>query len=209
LRKLLATVLVLALLAAVLSVVDVVVRHRVETTIAQRIEAKSPGSHAVVTISSFPFLGYLAVAGRVPSLRADITGVTDGSLHIERIDLQVKDLKVSRSKLLHGQVQVQSIRRGTVVAEISQSAFDALTHVPVTLGQGTIGVAGINVGVHATITPGAVSLALGHGLPDIRIPVSELDILPCVGSAQVLPGVLRLSCTFKSLPGFLSGTTFS
>jgi hypothetical protein len=209
LRKLLAVVLVLAVLAAVLAVVDVVVRKGVERTMADRIEARTPGSHAHVSIASFPFLGYLAGAGRVPSMRVDVTGVTEGGLHFERIDLKVDDLDVNRSKLEHGQVQVRSIRVGTVVAEISQAALDAYAHLPVTLGRGTVGVAGISTAAHATIATGEITVALSNGLASIKVPVPDLDILPCVGSAQILPGVLRLSCTFRSVPGFLAGTTFS
>jgi hypothetical protein len=209
LRKLLAVVLVVAVLGAVLAVVDVVVRRGVERTMADRIEARTPGSHARVSISSFPFLGYMAAAGRVPSMRVDVTGVTEAGLRVESIDLKVDDLDVSRSRLEHGQVQVSSIRVGTVVAEISQSALDAFAHVPVTLGHGTVGVAGVSTAAHATIATGEITVALGNGLASINVPIPDLDILPCVGSAQILPGVLRLSCTFRSVPGFLANTTFS
>jgi hypothetical protein len=190
-------------------VVDVVVRKGVERTMADRIEANTLGSHAHVSISSFPFSGYLAVAGRVPALRVDVTGVTVEGLRFESIELKVEDLEVDRGRLEHGQVQVRSIRVGTVVADISQSALDAYAHLPVTLGQGTVGVAGVTAAAHATIAAGEIRVALSNGLASIKVPVPDLDILPCVGSAQIRPGVLRLSCTFRTVPSFLAHTTFS
>ncbi len=201
-------VVTLAVLAAVASVADVVVRERAQTAIAARIESRSPGSHAAVTISSFPFLGYLGASGTVPALRADVSGVTVGNLRIEAVDLRVDDLKVSRSKLVHGEIQPLSIRRGTVLAVISQSAVDAFSHVPVTLGRGTVGVAGFDVAARVAVAAGAVTIAVGNGLASIRVPVPQLDILPCVGTARLVPGALELSCSFRSLPGILAGTTF-
>jgi hypothetical protein len=208
LRKLVVLVVVLAVLAGALSIVDVVARERVQTAVAARIESRSPGSHAVVSISSFPFLGYLAASGTVPALRADVSGVEVGSLRIETVDLRVRDLKVSRSKLVHRQIQVLSIREGSVVAKVSQSALDAFSHVPVTIGRGTVGVAGVDIPAQVTVSKAAVTVSVAHGLATIRVPVPDLDILPCVGTAQLVPGALELSCTFRSLPGFLAGATF-
>jgi hypothetical protein len=208
LRKLVGLIIVLAVLVGLASIADVVVRKGVEATVGERIEARSPGSHAKVHISSFPFLGQLAASGTVPSLQADVTDITDGSLQLARVDLQVDNLKVSRNDLLHGKVRPLSITSGRVVAEVSQSALDSFSHLPLTLGQGTVGVAGVSIPVHITVTGGAVDVALGHGLADLRVPVPDLDILPCVASGQVVPGTLRLSCSFTRLPSLLA-TTFN
>lgn len=202
------TVVVLALLAGALAVVDVVVRQRVQAAVAAKIESRFPGSHAVVSISSFPFVGRLAASGTVPSLQADVTGVAVSGLRFAAIDVAVTDLKVSRSRLVHGELEPLSIRHGQVVAEISQSALDSFSRVPVTLGAGTIGMAGVSLPARITVGTGVVTLSLSDGLASLRVPVPALDILPCVGSAQVVPGLLRLSCSFRALPGFLAGATF-
>jgi hypothetical protein len=134
-RKLIALVLVLAVLLGVLSIIDVVVREGVQSAMSDRIESKLPGSHADVKISSFPFLGHLAASDTVPA-------------------------------------------------------------------------AGVSVSVDVSIVNDAVVVAPGHGLPSINVPIPVLDILPCVGSARIVPGALRLSCRFHTLPGLLSHTTF-
>jgi LmeA-like phospholipid-binding len=208
LRRLFVFTLVLAVLVGLLSIVDVQVRERVQATIARRIEARSPGSHAVVSISSFPFLGHLVASGTVPSLRADVTDVQDGSLRLESVELTIADLKLSRSKLAHGDVQALSISHGQVFAVISQSALDAFSHLPITLGSGKVGVAGATVAAHVTVVPGAVRIELAGGLPSVQVPVAALDVLPCVGSVQLVTAALHLSCAFRTLPGFLAGETF-
>lgn len=201
-------VVVLALLAGVLSVVDVLVRDGVQSAIADRIEARSPGSHATVRISSFPFTGRLAVSGRVPGLSARVTDVTEGDIRFTDIDLDVHDLDVDRGDLTHGEVKPTSIRSGHVVADISQDSIRSLAHLPLTLGDGTVGADGVTVHVQVTLAGGGVVVGLGDGLPTFTVPVPELDILPCVGSARVVPHALQLSCTFTTLPGLLAGVTF-
>jgi hypothetical protein len=207
-RKLIALVLVLAVLLGVLSIIDVVVREGVQSAMSDRIESKLPGSHADVKISSFPFLGHLAASGTVPSLQADVTDVTAGDLRFDYVDLHITDLKVDRSKLFHGTVEPLSIARGRVVADLSQSSIDSLVHLPIHLGAGTVSAAGVSVSVDVSIVNDAVVVAPGHGLPSINVPIPVLDILPCVGSARIVPGALRLSCRFHTLPGLLSHTTF-
>jgi hypothetical protein len=206
-RKLVGLVVALGLLVGIAAIVDVVVRDGVEVAVADHIEARSPGSHATVHITSFPFLGHLAVSGTVPSLAADVSDVRDGNLMFRQVDLDVTDLRVDRSRLVHGDVQPVSIRRGQVTALVTQASLDSFSHLPLTLGQGTVSAAGITVKASVTITGDTVVVDLGR-LPGLSIPVPSLDVLPCVGAARVVPGALRVSCTFTSLPGALAHTTF-
>jgi hypothetical protein len=207
LRRLVGLVAVLALLAVGFSVIDVVVRKSVENSIATQIESRSPGSSAVVKIPSFPFLGHLAVSGTVPTLDADVTDVAAGPVEITHIDLDVTNLKLDRHQLLHNEVHPLSISSGQVVAVISQASLDALAHLSLRLGQGTISYLGLTIAVHLTIDDGAVVIALPHGLPHLRVAIPVLDVLPCVDAAAVVPGALQLSCHFTTLPGILR-TTF-
>jgi hypothetical protein len=71
-------IVVLVLLAVILAVGDVVAKDGVQSAIASRIEDRDPGSHATVTISSFPFVGRLAASGAVPSLDAVVTDLHEG-----------------------------------------------------------------------------------------------------------------------------------
>ncbi len=207
-RKLLGLLVVLAVLFGIFSIIDVVVRLGVQGAIADRIESRSPGSHADVKISSFPFLGHLALSGTVPSMDADVTDVTDGDLHFSRIDLHVTDLEVERGQLDDGTVQPVSIERGRVVAYLSQSSVDALAHVPLRLGNGTVELDGVTAPVTLTVTDGAVVVTVAQGLPSFSVPVPDLDILPCVGAARVVPGSLHVSCRFTTLPGLLADAHF-
>jgi hypothetical protein len=206
LRKLVALVFVLVVLAGILGVADVIIRRGVEDSVADRIETFTPGSHATVKISSFPFLGRLAVSGTVPKLRADVTGVTAGSLSLGPVDLTVTNLKLNRHELFRGEVQAVSIGAGEVVVEVPQSSFDAFVHLPLTLGRNTVGVGGVKVTVHPVVADGTVTIHPTLRLPSLRLSVPELDILPCVSAAQVVPGAVRLSCHFTTIPGLLQGT---
>ena len=109
------------MLAGILGVADVFIRRGVQESVADRIETFTPGRTPPVKISSFPFLGRLAVSGTVPTLRADVTGVTVGNLSLGPIDLTVSNLKLSRHELFRGEVQAVSIGRSEVVVDVPQT----------------------------------------------------------------------------------------
>lgn len=206
-RRLFGLLIALAVLVAALAVADIVVRHRVQSAIASRIEAESPGSHATVRISSFPFVVRLVASGRVPKITADVTDVDGDGLRFSRIDLTIHNLEVSRHQLTRGKVQVRSIGRGRVVAVVPQAEIGAALHAPIELTAGHARVDGRTVPATVDVSGGRLAL-VAAGVPAVSVAVPELDILPCVSSARVVERAVRLSCRFHGLPAFLSGASF-
>ncbi len=201
-------VVVLAIIIGGLSIADVVVKDSVQSAVASRIESRSPGSHASVRISSFPFVGRLAVSGDVPKLVADVTNVDAGAITFSSVRLTITDLKVDRGQLYHGRVKPISIQRGRVVASIAQSSVDSAVHLPLVLRPGRVRTGPISVPARLTVSGDRIGFSAA-GLPSLSIVIPVLDILPCVGSARIVTGAVRLSCRFRALPPLLFGADFS
>ncbi len=206
-RRALVLLLILAFLAGGLSLLDVLVKDGVQTAMADRIEARSPGSKATVHISSFPFVGRILASGLVPALHVAVTNLRSGSLILSRVDLDVQQLKVDRHQLSKGVLQVLSIRSGTVVATVPQSVVDAEARLPVRLGDGTVSLAGVTVPATARVHGSRVTIAVAH-LRHFSLVVPVLQVLPCVGTVVVVSKALRMSCHFTQLPGLLAGQAF-
>src|ERR1700738_2549498 len=75
----------LFVLAVLLGAVDIEARVYAQRQLERRIEAKVPGATATVNISSFPFLGRLAVSGTVPKIRAQVAHVGSGPFTFDSI----------------------------------------------------------------------------------------------------------------------------
>jgi len=202
LRWLIGLVVVLAL---ALGIGDVVVRDHVQSAVAARIERQAPGSHATVRISSFPFLGRLAVSGQVLDVDADVTGVTDGHVHFSHVVLHLADLMVSRHAIVKGKLRATSLRSGSVTAEVTQASLRVETGQPVTIGDGTLGLDGHTVPATVKVSGGVVTVE-ADGAARLSLAVPSLAIVPCLSSARLVPGALELTCRFTGLPAALSGT---
>jgi hypothetical protein len=202
-RRLIGVLVVVAIIVVGLMVGDTYARHKAQTAAAQHIEATLPGSDATVSISSFPFLGRLAVGGTVPKLTADLNQVTEAGFTFDDIEVVVHDLKFDTSRLWHGRAELDSISSGTVTAELTQASIDQATGLPVTLGSGTVGVAGIQVPATVAVVDNKVTLTVPLIAP-ITFTIPQLSILPCVGSAVIQTGGLELSCGFTHVPSALA-----
>ncbi len=206
-RKLLALILVLAIVAGLLSIVDVTARSAAQASAAHHIESDVPGSGATVHISSFPFLGRLAVSGTIPETTVDLTNVAAGPVVFDRVHLAIHDLQVGLGHLAQRRVTLRGIRSSDVTAMISQASLNRLSPVPVTIGAGTIGVAGVEVAAQLTVTGSRLVIAAaGFSLP---IDVPSVAALPCIGGATLVPGAIDFSCQTTSLPSALAGAVIS
>jgi hypothetical protein len=161
-----------------------------------------------VSISSFPFVGRLAVSGTVPRLRARIDGATVAGLTFSSITIDVHGLQVGRDQLFHRRVVLRDIRDGTVTAVLPESSIDHVTGVAVTLGAGTVGIGGVQLPVRVSVIANRVTLAV-PGLPAVSFAVPVSTVLPCVTSGLLQPGQLVLSCAVTSLPPALSAYSAS
>lgn len=202
-RRLISLVVVLGVLLGLLSIADVVIRHQVEGGIAARVDRSDPDARASVAISSFPFVGRLAVSGTISEMRVDARGVPAGPLVFSRVDLDLTDLRIRRSALLHGHVELVGLRSGVITADISQESVDHLTGLPITFGPGTVGVGGLQLPAQLSIHGPAVTIRLA-ALPSVTVTIPPLNLLPCVGGVVVVPRALQVSCRVTSLPSALA-----
>ena len=60
--------------------------------------------------------------------------------------------------------------------------------------------------MHPVVVDGTVTIHSTPRVPTLRLSIPDLDVLPCVSAAQVVPGAVRLSCHFTTIPGLLQGT---
>lgn len=203
-RKLIGFLIVIALLAVGLSIVDVAVRHRVQTIVANKIQHDVPGTQAAVSITSFPFLGHLAVSGGVPLVTAHVTGVQAGTIPLQMLTVQADGVTVDRNQLFQGTAEVRSIQRISVTATISQATIDSQVGVPVTLGNGTVGVGGVEAPANVSVSGQRVEVQVPP-LPPVHLDIGLSDLLPCLGGAHISPGVLTLTCTTTQIPPLFQG----
>lgn len=188
-RKLIAFgVTLVVLIAAALVVVDVVAAHRTESTVSANIERRFPGSHATTQISSFPFLGHLAVSGTVEKIHVHVTGVTNGPLSLTAVDVVVHQLRLSRSELLQGKVRPVGLSSATITVTISVA--DVLHD----LGA----ISGLAAGTSGDVTVSPSGVTVGFGPLSFRFRYSSL--VPCLGSAHIQGAEVVLACTTKTLP---------
>ncbi|MDQ2729446.1 MAG: hypothetical protein M3Y91_16650 [Actinomycetota bacterium] len=198
-RKLIVAVGILAVIVVAAGIADVVVRHHVEGAIATQIDDQVPGSHAQVTISSFPFVGRLAASGSVPTLAAHVTGVQAGPVALDTVDVVVHDIRVARGQLVHGKVQLESIREAVITAQVSQASLDHQIGVPVTIGAGTVGLAGVQVPARLGVVNNRIDIQVPP-LPAISVTIPLTNLVPCIGAASLSPGRLTVTCTTDQLP---------
>jgi len=203
-RRLLVFLIVVTLLVGLAGLADVVIRHRVEAAIATRIDQRVPGSSAQVRISSFPFLGRLGASGNVPKLTAHVTGVEAGSVRFDTVDVVVTDLRVDRNELFNNKVQIRSIRQATITAVVSQASLDRQVGLPLSLGAGTVGVAGVQVPATLAVLNNRIRIQVPP-LKPILITLPLTNLLPCIGGASIQPGRLVVTCSTDHLPPALDG----
>jgi hypothetical protein len=160
-------------------------------------------SDVTVHIDSLPFLGRLLVSGHVSAVKASVHGLTVQRLRFDTIRVDLRDVHIDRNRLVvHRQVDLKDIQRGTATAEITQADLrNALGGIPVVLDQGRIGVqvAGVRTTVTAAVRNNVLRLTAGPlTIPAITLP--KLPFLPCVSTVAPQPGRLVLSCTVDQVP---------
>ena len=187
---------------------DVAVRGVAESQLEDRVEAQvATQGGADVRISSFPFLGRLLTSGAVGHVRVSAAEVTAERLTFTLVSLDLEEVRFDRSSLLSDRMVVlESLERGTAVAELTQDRLSDLLGVDVTLeaGQVRVRVAGQSVTAAASVTDNTLRVTVaGVTVPALRIP--RLSLLPCVADAEVLAGRIRLTCEVDELPADLVG----
>jgi hypothetical protein len=178
---------VLVALALLLDGADILARHYATDKVAARIKAREPTAHGVsVHIRSFPFLKLLA-NGHVDEIGARIASLQVGAL-VFAVDVELHGLKVQQTSLFQGQVNVKSLRTGTVTVTVTATALSKALGKTVTLGSG-----GITLRLTNRTLVIAGGLVASYALPGP-------DVLPCAPALSVNGQTATLSCAFTQVP---------
>lgn len=204
-------VVLLAILAAVLTVGDIEARIYTEHTFAHRIDVNVPGAHATVKITSFPFVGRLLTSGTVGRIRAHVVDATFGQYSFDTIDVAVSGVRLDRTALIHDQrIQVLGIDKGTVTADMTEVAIDkALGGLPVQLDDGIVRLTVKGISVVGTLSVSGNQLRIDVPGAPIKVAIPKLPLLPCASSAVVTTGHLSVTCVLTGIPPALVGATGS
>jgi hypothetical protein len=204
-------VVLLAILAAVLTVGDVEARLFAQHQFEHRIDQNVPGAHATVNISSFPFLGRLLTSGTVRRIKAHVANVTEGQFTFDTLDVTVVGVKLDRTVLLHDQkIQVLRIDSGTVTADMTEAAIDkALGGLPVQLEDGSVRLTVRGISVVGTLSIVGNQFHLNVAGAPINVAIPKLPLLPCATSAVVTTGHLQVTCVLTGIPPALVGASGS
>jgi hypothetical protein len=199
---------VLAIIAGLLVAADVAARTVAESQIRDRVViAAGPAGETAARITSFPFLLRLLTAGDVSRIRVSAADVTVEDLTLARVALDLWGVTFDRDRLLSEQkVVLTALDRGTATAEVTADELSERLGVAVTLesGRARVRVAGQTVTATASITDNRLRLTVaGFDVPTLRIP--RLPLLPCVASAEILPGRIRMTCSVDRIPAELVG----
>ncbi len=187
---------------------DVGVRSLAEQQLRDRVAAAArPAGPTTARIDSFPFLGRLLTSGDVSHIQVSAADLTVEGLTVARVSLDLEDVTFDRSRLLsERKVVLESLKRGTAEAEVTQEQLSDRLGVPITLDPGRVQVrvAGHAVAAKASVTDNTLHVTVaGLSLPGLRIP--KLPLVPCVADAVVLAGRIRLTCSVDQIPPELVG----
>jgi hypothetical protein len=208
LLKLQVLLLVLAVVVVATLAADVVLKNRAETELAHEVAARAPGTTGVdAKISSFPFVGRLLLSGTVPKVVVTAQHTSVAEVSLDDIRIEVDDVTMDSGAARQGKAVVQSIRRGSVQADLRQDQINS--RLPrgyqVQLQAGKAALSGPNAGQAQLVTTpeGSVQLrAANRSLFDLPFP--KTDLLPCAPTATFVGGAVRLTCTFDRIPPLLA-----
>lgn len=190
-------------LVALLLVLDVLARLWVERRIEDRTEAHLHGVGAVdAGVSSFPFLGRLAVAGEVSHVTLRLDDVTGAGIDLSQIRLSVDGMVFDRGSLVSGdRVEVESVDRVTVRITITDRALSEATRVSIALDddQARVTAAGRTVTARVRVVDGRIRFAV-EPLPVVSVALPTADVLPCEPTVEIEPRQLVLVCEADELP---------
>ena len=154
---------------------------QIETTAKE--EAADAGANAAIPV--FPFLPPLLLAGKVDEVSVRLNHVPAGPIFFDRLDFDLRGVEISRRALLNQRrVELVAIDRGTVSAVVPLPAV--ARDLPLS-------------GLSARVVGRAI-VVQGPGRMSVSIPLPDVALVPCTGSATVLAGRVRLTCTLDEIP---------
>ncbi len=187
-----------------------------EGKLAERAAAYyPPGAGSSASITSFPFIGRLLFLGSVPRVDVNLDDLQVTPVVIRQLSLRVSNVKLDRGELFSGNVRLEDVGRGTIVATVDGPSLAKAVGLDVRFAPGEVTVRrriqGVDVvatgtvavkGNLVTVTPTSVqglSVPLSRFAISYRIPGA--DLLPCDDAdVEVEKNALVLACEVTDIP---------
>lgn len=115
-----AVVVLMGLLLLASAVIEPVAESRLGTVAKRKTDARE---EPVVEISSFPIL-FRLMQGRIPRLRIDAREVLHDKIRVERLEVDLREIRFSPRRWLAGEREV-FVGSGRMVARVSERALNA------------------------------------------------------------------------------------
>jgi hypothetical protein len=198
-RRLAISAAVLVVVIGFLVVIDLLAKGFVEGRVEEEFTSGTQlqVEDASFAIDSFPFTGRLLAFGEV-SATLELDGIQDRGVTIDRFTLDVDGLVFDRLSAFQGEVQATGLDRATASLELGASAISDVVGLPVEIrDDGTVTAGGATI--QASIDGNDLTLA-GEGFAPVSVPLNLRRYLPCAPEAEVLDGLVRLSCSTDQLP---------
>lgn len=200
---------VLVVVVAVVAVAaEVVVPPRIEDAIEERVAEQVPEAGSVAAeLDSFPVVARGLATGDVQRLVVTLEDVARPEVTIDRVQVEALGIEVQRRDLFDGDVDLERIEQGTLVAVVTEDALEealAGDVVDLTLNPGRVeaSVAGQTVGSDVEVADGQVVFDLGP-LPDVAVTLPGPELFPCTLEGEVVDRAVRLGCTLERVPDYL------
>ena len=207
-HRLLAAILVILVLVAGYTALDLGGRAVAENQLARALRSKTHAGTASATISSFPFLFDLLVRGEVGRIDVQLLNVPIGKLEVSRIVVDARDLQIDRHALfLSRKVRVTGISSAQVRVTVTAAELSKAIGRRIALAAPDT----IEVGIGPIMVPATIGVAEGHlltigegGLRLLDIDLTTSAAIPrCAMSLVVIPGSATLSCSVSPVPASL------
>jgi hypothetical protein len=208
------TVILLALI-----VVDQAAKGWAETKLAERAAAYyPPGARSSASIDSFPFLGRLLFLGSIPRVEVNLDDLQVVPVVIRELSLRVSDVKLDRGEIFGGNVRLEDVGRGAIVATVDGPSLAGAVGLDVRFAPGEVtvrrrieGVDAVATGTLAvqgnlvTFTPTSVQGSVPLSLFAISYRIPGVELLPCDADVdvEVRKDALVLACQVTDVPAAL------
>lgn len=204
------TVILLALIMG-----DQAAKGWAESKLAERAAAYyPPGAGSSASIRSFPFIGRLLFLGSIPRVDVNLDDLQVAPVVVRKLSLQVSDVKLDRGELFGGNVRLNDVGRGRMVATVDGPSLAKAVGLDVRFAPGEVSVhqriQGVSVVARGTVTVKGNTVTVkptsveGLNLPLSRFAISYkipgIELLPCPADVEIIKGALVLSCEVTDIP---------
>lgn len=193
------------LVAGALVMLELVAPSLVEAAVEDQVAQRTPAvTRVTADVSSFPLVSRMVATGEMRHLEVALDELVHRELTFASLRLTLEGIRLDRAALAGGDVAIEGIARGEVVAEVTEASLVEALGVPAELGPGGRLLRSAAETLAGRLLAEAGALVVDD-LPEAvaRIPLPE-DLIPCVPDIEVTDGRLVLRCTFDSVPGPLT-----